>query len=316
MSTNYTNLCIDVANWLNNDSLEGVIPTFISHGQEALEDEMRIPAMEYQAETPYIPKGRNYIDIPSDYIEAIYLCLTDQIPSPVNAAFTAGAGTLAAGTYYYRVSAVNVYGETLASTETSLVLAVQGGVNVNWTKVDGATGYKVYGRSTGAELLIATVGDVSTYLDNGSVTPNGALPSFNSTGKTRYDPLGRDNNRKFVRQNSNIGITGTGRPLAFTRVGDRFVFEKYTDKNYVYELNYYRRLSKLSESNQTNWWTLQAEKALLYSALLAAVPFLGDDPRAKVWEKAREKALEGVKLNAVREMKSGTPEPIGSINIR
>ena len=103
------------------------------------------------------------------------------LESPVNIAFTAGAGTLAIGTYYYRVTAINANGETLPSTETSITLGGIGGVNVNWSSVPDATGYKIYGRTTGAELLIATVGDVNTYLDDGSVTPTGAMPIANTT---------------------------------------------------------------------------------------------------------------------------------------
>lgn len=103
------------------------------------------------------------------------------IPAPVNETFTAGAGTLATATYYYRVSALNALGETLASTETSYALTGPAGVNVNWAGVPGATGYKVYGRSTGAELLIATVGQIHTYLDGGSITPSGALPGADTT---------------------------------------------------------------------------------------------------------------------------------------
>lgn len=107
--------------------------------------------------------------------------VTTQVQTPVNAAFTLGSGTLAPGTYYYRISAINAVGETLASTETSLVIGVTGGVNVNWEATNGATGYKIYGRNTGAELLMDTVGAVTTWLDNGSITPSGALPSENTT---------------------------------------------------------------------------------------------------------------------------------------
>ncbi len=103
---------------------------------------------------------------------------------PVNAAFTAGAGTLPIGTYYYRVTALTASGETIPSAETSLALTAIGGVNVNWSAVTGATGYKVYGRSTGAELFIAQVAaGVTTYLDNGSITPTGTMPTMNTTGE-------------------------------------------------------------------------------------------------------------------------------------
>lgn len=109
-------------------------------------------------------------------------CTAQALTSPVNATFTLGTGTLATGTYYYRVTALWNDGETLPSTETSLAITGPAGVNVNWAAVTGATGYRIYGRTTGAELLIATVGIVTTYLDNGSVTPAGAMPNFNTTG--------------------------------------------------------------------------------------------------------------------------------------
>lgn len=103
------------------------------------------------------------------------------LTTPVNATFTLGTGTLSTATYYYRVSAINSNGETLASTETSLAITGPAGVNVNWVAVVGATGYKVYGRTTGAEQLIATVGNVTTYLDTGAITPSGSLPGINTT---------------------------------------------------------------------------------------------------------------------------------------
>jgi hypothetical protein len=111
------------------------------------------------------------------------------LATPVNGTHTTTTtgGTLVPGTYYYRVSATNALGETLASTETSKV--VPAGTNTNtvtvvWGVVMGATGYKVYGRTTGAELLMATIasGNTLLWLDAGSVGPAGALPTANSTG--------------------------------------------------------------------------------------------------------------------------------------
>lgn len=114
------------------------------------------------------------------------------LATPVNATHSTAStgGTLAPATYYYRVSALNALGETLASTETSQVVGAGTSTNtvtVKWTKVTGATGYKVYGRTTGAELFIATVGDVAQYIDTGAVTPAGALPAANTTS-AGFDP--------------------------------------------------------------------------------------------------------------------------------
>jgi hypothetical protein len=100
------------------------------------------------------------------------------LATPVNGTFTVGAGILGTATYYYRVTALNTAGETLPSTETSLAVTGPAGVNVNWGAVTGAASYKVYGRSTGAELYMATVtASATTWLDAGSVTPSGALPT-------------------------------------------------------------------------------------------------------------------------------------------
>lgn len=108
------------------------------------------------------------------------------LATPVNAAFSTATtgGTLAAGTYSYRVSALyGSGGETLASTATTqATTGATSTVTVNWGAVAGATGYKVYGRVGGSELLLATVGAVTTWTDTGANTPAGALPAANTTG--------------------------------------------------------------------------------------------------------------------------------------
>lgn len=101
--------------------------------------------------------------------------------TPTGLALAQGTGVLGAATYYYRVSATTAAGETLACTEVSLAILATHGVILTWRQVRGATGYRVYGRSTGAELFIAAVaGSVLTYTDAGSISPSGALPAANT----------------------------------------------------------------------------------------------------------------------------------------
>jgi hypothetical protein len=104
------------------------------------------------------------------------------VSAPISLSFTSTSGTLAIGTYYYRVTATTGAGETTPCTEQSFVLAATGGIIISWPQAAGATGYRVYGRTTGAELFIAAVapGTVTTYTDNGSVTPSGAMPTVNT----------------------------------------------------------------------------------------------------------------------------------------
>jgi len=138
------------------------------------------------------------------YRNAPNIDLTKTLNTPVNTAFSTSTtgGTLAAGTYYYRVSALNANGETLASTETSQVTTgTTSTVTVNWGAVAGATSYKVYGRSTGAELLMATVtGGALTFTDTGSITPSGALPGANTA------TIDYTKNDGFLLQ---VGVAGT-----------------------------------------------------------------------------------------------------------
>lgn len=117
---------------------------------------------------------------------------TTTLSTPVNAAFTsqqlAGCSLVHSTTYFYRVAAVDSSGQTtLASTETSTTTSTGADtycVNVNWTQVYGAAQYKIYGRATGAEQLLFTVGgSQSQWTDNGSLSPSGALPAANLTGQ-------------------------------------------------------------------------------------------------------------------------------------
>jgi hypothetical protein len=112
------------------------------------------------------------------------------VNTPTSLTYTNSAtgGSLTGNTaYYYRVSAINAHGETLASTETSTTTAT--GTNTNAIKLcwngdaePGNTGYRVYGSTAGAEKFIAATGqNVSCYTDTGSVSPSGSLPSANTT---------------------------------------------------------------------------------------------------------------------------------------
>jgi hypothetical protein len=115
------------------------------------------------------------------------------LSTPTNSAFTQGTGgTLADGTYAYRVTATiggpgaTIIGETAPSTETTITVSGGGGtasVTVNWNYIKGATGYKVYGRTSGAELLLATItnGHTISFVDDGTVTPSGAMNLVNSS---------------------------------------------------------------------------------------------------------------------------------------
>lgn len=99
---------------------------------------------------------------------------------------TAGTGgTHTAGTKYWRVTALNANGETIASNEVSATLTTTSTQVLNWGAVTGATGYNVY-RGTQAGLqttLVATLGAVTTYTDGGATGTPQDPPVVDSTGR-------------------------------------------------------------------------------------------------------------------------------------
>lgn len=124
--------------------------------------------------------------------DAVVLGRQEAAPlAPTSSTATTG-GTLADATYSYRVTAVIGGVESVPSAAKTQ--ATTGGgtstVTVNWTTIaatapySGASAFKVYGRTGGSELLMATVNmPTTTFTDTGSVTPSGALPT--NTGTVR-----------------------------------------------------------------------------------------------------------------------------------
>lgn len=84
---------------------------------------------------------------------------------------TTGTGTLAAGTYGYRVAARSRTGTTIASAEVTAVLADVGQIALSWGAAAGAQGYDVYRRlGTGSWYLIGqtTGAAAQTLTDTGA----------------------------------------------------------------------------------------------------------------------------------------------------
>jgi hypothetical protein len=92
-------------------------------------------------------------------------------------------GSLPANTYYYKITAITLAGETTASNERSIVLSgLNNAVELQWSVIPGATGYRVYrGTSAGGEngYYLSAAG-TSNYLDIGASTTAGSPPGSNT----------------------------------------------------------------------------------------------------------------------------------------
>lgn len=94
-------------------------------------------------------------------------------------------GTFAAATYYWKVTATTAaFGQTAGSNEISAAIAANGTQVINWTAITNATGFKVYrGTAAGAEnVLVATLGSVTTYTDTGTAGTSVTVPTTNASG--------------------------------------------------------------------------------------------------------------------------------------
>lgn len=120
---------------------------------------------------------------PGSYADSLAIDIRSQnleTPAAPTADSALTGGTLASGSYEYRISAISELGETLASP---IVTEVIGGavttalVNLSWDPVPGARGYHIYGRVTGNVFRIGTVGaQTTTFVDDGSATPDTDFP--------------------------------------------------------------------------------------------------------------------------------------------
>ncbi len=106
-------------------------------------------------------------------------------PSAIAAAPEAG-GALAPGLYGYRVMARHPVGQgtvgrSTASAEAVAVLtSAEGTVRITWQAVPGATDYRVYGRTPGAQGVYWTV-TTTTFVDTGAAGTAGVVPTTAGT---------------------------------------------------------------------------------------------------------------------------------------
>lgn len=151
-------------------------------------------------------------------------------PTLSSAIASATGGTLPAGTYYYKIVAVDVEGVlTAPSNELSAVTAgTTGSVALTWTLVQGASGYRVYKSNTsntyGSYIFINGVNS-TTLTDTNQATTVGSISTVNNSSYGVFDS-GR------LRTN-NITLVNNG-----LRQFASLTFEKSTDSASINVVEY------------------------------------------------------------------------------
>jgi len=100
--------------------------------------------------------------------------------------------------------------------------------------------------------------------------------------------------------------SSSGKPKFIGREGSSFIFGPYPDSAYTVKGIYYARLSALSTSNETNWFTTNAPDILLFASLIEAEVFIKNDERLPVWQTKYDQIAAQLTAEDQREQYSGS----------
>ena len=113
------------------------------------------------------------------------------------------------------------------------------------------------------------------------------------------------------------GSDTTGKPKAYTLIGDEIQLAPIPDSDYTVEMAFYEKFTALGDGTSgtvtTNWLTLNAPDVLLYGALLEAEPFIKNDERIGLWLNAYNGAVKKIQDADARDRHSGSAMRIRNI---
>ena len=110
------------------------------------------------------------------------------------------------------------------------------------------------------------------------------------------------------------GSSTSGRPVAYTILGDLFRFAPIPSSAYTATLNFYKTFDALSTTNTTNFILTNHPSIYLYGSLYHAANFLGgiNPQQVQTWQQMFGTALERLELNDREDQFSGSPLQIRS----
>ena len=113
------------------------------------------------------------------------------------------------------------------------------------------------------------------------------------------------------------GSSATGKPRAYSLIGDEIQLAPIPDSDYTLEMAFYEKFTPLGDGTSgtvtTNWLTKNAPDILLYGALLEAEPFIKNDERIGLWLNAYNGAVRKLQDADARDRHSGSAMRIRNI---
>jgi len=113
------------------------------------------------------------------------------------------------------------------------------------------------------------------------------------------------------------GSNTTGKPRAYTLIGDEIQLSPIPDAAYELEMAFYEKFTALGDGTSgtvtTNYLTKNAPDVLLYGALMEAEPFIKNDERIPVWLNGYSNAVENLQKADQKDRHSGSAMRIRNI---
>tara|TARA_B100001059_G_scaffold165610_1_gene165202 strand:- start:3326 stop:3955 length:630 start_codon:yes stop_codon:yes gene_type:complete len=120
-------------------------------------------------------------------------------------------------------------------------------------------------------------------------------------------------NGDFYRQ---YNITQTsGLPTFFTIVGEKILLGVAPDSAETLQIDFYKTLTPLSESNTTNTILTNYPELYLYGALAESSPFLMQDERLNTWAGLYKEALANANLSSQKGSITSSPMQMSATGI-
>ena len=106
------------------------------------------------------------------------------------------------------------------------------------------------------------------------------------------------------------GSNTTGKPRAYSLIGDEIQLAPIPDSTYTIEMAFYEKFTPLGDGSSgtvtSNWLTKNAPDVLLYGALIEAEPFIKNDERIQLWLTAYKEAIDKIQKADERDRHSGS----------
>ncbi len=113
------------------------------------------------------------------------------------------------------------------------------------------------------------------------------------------------------------GSTTSGKPRAYTLIGDEIQLAPIPDSAYQVEMAFYEKFTPLGDGSAgtvtSNWLTANAPDVLLYGALMEAEPFIKNDERIPVWLNGYSNAINKLQQQDQRDRHSGSAMRVRNI---